>query len=91
MLVLRDLLTLLRNILALLKDILALLEGMINLLRDLLSHTEVILLKDQEVKHHRATLHPDLSLFANFVGLIDITWNHVNTMRSVRSVKALTT
>ena len=63
---------LLRDILAPLRDLLVQLEEMINLLIYLLNLTEMILLRDPEVKLLRDTAHPDLSLFANFVGLIDI-------------------
>ena len=89
MIILRDMPVHLRDILDPLRD-LPVPEDLVNHLRELISFTEVILLKDPEGILLRGTPLPDLFLFANFVGLIDITWNHVNTMKSVRSVKALT-
>ena len=81
---------LLRDMLNLLRGLLVPLDNMNILLRDMISLIEAIRLRNLEVTPLRDMAHPDLSLFVNFVGLIDIIWNLANTMRNVIYVKVLT-
>ena len=80
---------LLRDMQNLLRGLLVPLDKVVILLRDMDSLTEGILLRDLGAKLLRDMAHPDLSLFANFVGLIGIIWNLVNIMRNVNCVKVL--